>query len=65
MTLCCNTICGAIGIALTVSGNGAYKNGDPDGAESKFKGAMISLIVGVALTIVFTIVYIAIFMKQE
>ena len=64
MTLCCNTICGAIGIALTVSGNNVYKNGDPEGAESKFKGAKIALIVGVVLSIVISIVYVAIFLNE-
>lgn len=58
-TCCCNTITGVIAIILTFIADSSYKSGDMQGYESKKKITIIVLIVGVVLSILMSIITLA------
>ena len=58
-TCCCNTITGVIAIILTFIADSSYSSGDLQGYESKKKITIIVLIVGVVLSILMSIITLA------
>lgn len=52
---CCNTITGIIGLVLAIIGTSNFKKGDYAGAAQMWKYTKITLWIGVAISIVVTI----------